>query len=156
VLGPEGVPIVTDPQKAERFPELAVMSVMAHGRGDVQTAVKIATLAAQAANAAEALDTDMQALYLDLIETALGEAARKAFAMIPETYQFSGPSFLKGQAVGEARGEANAVLAFLETRGLAPTEEQRQRVLACTDLEQLNSWVRRAVTLSDVDELFSQ
>jgi hypothetical protein len=156
VLGPEGVPVVTDPQKAERFPELAVMSVMAHGRGDVQTAVKLATLAAQAANAAETLDMDMHALYLDLIETALGEAARKAFEMLPETYKFQGPTYLKGQAVGEARGEAKAVLAFLEARGLAPTEQQRQRILACADLEQLNTWVRKAVTLVDVEELFAQ
>ena len=168
VLGPQGVPLVTDPQKAQRFPELAVMSVMAHGRGDVQTAVKIATLAAQAANAAETLDTDMQALYLDLIETALGEAARKAFEMIPETYKFQGPTYLKGRTEGhtegrtegrtegQALGEAQAVLTVLEARGLAPTAEQRQRILACTDLEQLNTWVRKAVTLADVEELFEQ
>ncbi len=152
VLGPKGVPLVTDPQKAQRFPELAVMSVMAHGRGDVQTAVKLATLAAQAAQATESLDPDTQALYLDLIETALGEAARKAFAMLPETYQFSGPSYLRGKAEGEAK----AVLTFLEARGLAPTEQQRQRILACDDLEQLNIWVRKAVTLVDVEELFAQ
>ena len=41
VLGPEGVPVVTDPQRAQHFPELAVMSVMAHGNGDVDTAVKL-------------------------------------------------------------------------------------------------------------------
>jgi hypothetical protein len=156
VLGPDGVPVVTDPQKAQQFPELAVMSVMAHGRGDVQTAVKLASLAAQAAQSTEFLDSDTQALYLDLIETALGEAARKAFAMLPETYQFTGPSYLKGEAVGEARGEAKAVLAVLEARGLVPTEQQRRRILDCTDLKQLNSWVRNAVTLVDVEELFTQ
>src|SRR5664280_367446 len=62
VLGPEGVPIVSDPDKAKKYPELAVMSVMAHGRGDVQTAVNLAALAAQAA---QGLDADMHALYLD-------------------------------------------------------------------------------------------
>jgi hypothetical protein len=164
VLGPEGVPVVTDPQKALRFPELAVMSVMTHGQGDVDTAVKLASLAAQAAQATQTLDSDMQALYLDLIESALGEAARKAFAMLPETYQFTGPSYLKGEAVGEARGKAEgkaegkaqAVLAVLEARGFYPTEQQRQRILACTDLEQLNTWVRKAVALVDVEELFAQ
>jgi hypothetical protein len=156
VLGPDGVPVVTDLQKAQQFPELAVMSVMAHGRGDVQTAVKLASLAAQAAQSTESLDSDTQALYLDLIETALGEAARKAFAMLPETYQFTGPSYLRGKTEGEARGEANAVLAVLEARGLVPTEQQRQRILDCTDLKQLNSWVRSAVTLVDVEELFAQ
>ena len=107
---------------------------------------------------------DMQALYLDLIETALGEAARKAFEMIPETYKFQGPTYLKahakglaeGRTEGQALGEAQAVITVLEARGLAPTEQQRQRILACTDLEQLNTWVRKAVTLIDVEELFTQ
>ena len=164
VLGPEGVPVVTDPQKAQYFPELAVMSVMAHGHGDVDTAVKLASLAVEATRATQALDSDMQALYLDLIETALGEAARKAFAMLPETYQFTGPSYLRGKAEGKAEGEARgkaegeaqAVLAVLEARELTPTEQQRKRILACTDLEQLNTWVRKAVTLVDVEELFAQ
>jgi hypothetical protein len=49
-----------------------------------------------------------------------------------------------------------AVLAVLEARGLVPTEQQRERVLACADLEQLNTWVRKAVTLVDVEELFAQ
>jgi hypothetical protein len=129
---------------------------MAHGHGDVPTAVKLATLAAQAAQSTESLDSDMQALYLDLIETALGEAARKAFAMLPETYQFSGPSYLRGEAAGKALGEAEALLTVLEARGLAPTEQQRERILACTDLDQLNAWVRKAISLSDVEELFAQ
>jgi hypothetical protein len=80
--------------------------------------------------------------------------------MLPETYQFTGPSYLRGKAEGEARGEARgeakAVLAVLEARGLVPTEQQRERVLACADLEQLNTWVRKAVTLVDVEELFAQ
>ena len=62
----------------------------------------------------------------------------------------------EGEARGKAEGEAQAVLAVLEARGLTPTEQQRQRVLACTDLEQLNSWVRKAVTLVDVEELFAR
>ena len=60
------------------------------------------------------------------------------------------------RAEGEAQGEARAVLTFLEARGLTLTEQQRQRILTCTDLEQLNTWVRKAVTLIDVEELFTQ
>jgi len=161
VLGPDGVPIVTDAGKAQRFPELAVLSVMAHGQGDVQIAVNIAQVAAAAA---ADLASDKQALYLDLIEAALGEAARKAFEMLPETYQFQGPSYLRGRseghaeghAEGEAKGEAKAVLAVLEARGIAVTDQQRQQILECNELERLNTWVRKAVTLTDVNELFEQ
>jgi len=161
VLGPDGVPVITDAEIAHRFPELALLSVMAHGQGDVQTAVNIARVAAAAASD---LASDSQALYLDLIESALGEAARKAFEMLPETYKFQGPSYLrgkaegeaKGKAEGEARGKAEGILAVLEARGIAATEEQREQILACTDLERLSACVRKAVTLADVDELFAQ
>jgi hypothetical protein len=157
VLGPEGVPVVTDSHRARQFPELAVLSVIAHGQGDVQTAVNIAQVAAAAA---ADLDSDNQALYFDLIESALGEAARKAFEMLPETYQFQGPSYLRGRAEGKAEGkaegEAKSVLAVLEARGVAITEMQRQKILQCTDGDLLNAWVRKAVTLTDVTELFEQ
>jgi len=46
VVGPQGVPIITDVVRARQDPELAVLSVMAHGRGDVETAAKIAYAAA--------------------------------------------------------------------------------------------------------------
>jgi hypothetical protein len=130
---------------------------MAHGHGDVQTAVNIAQVAAAAA---VDLDSDNRALYFDLIEAALGEAARKAFEMLPETYQFQGPTYLRGRtegkAEGKAEGEAGAVLAVLDTRGISITEQQRQQILECADLVRLNAWVRRAVTLTDVNELFEQ
>ena len=155
VVGPDGIPVVTDEALARRFPELAVLSVMAHGEGNVETAVTVARVAAAAATE---LDSDKQALYLDLIETALGEAARKAFEMLPQNYQFQGPSYRRGLAEGlaegEARGEARSVLAVLEARGVTVTEEQRARILGCDDLERLGLWVRRAATVADASELF--
>jgi hypothetical protein len=98
--------------------------------------------------------SEKQALYLDLIEAALGEAARKAFEMLPQNYQFQGPSYRRGLAEGEARGEARSVLAVLEARGIVVTEEQRARILGCDDLERLGLWVRRAATVADASELF--
>lgn len=37
VVGPEGIPIIADVERARREPELAVLSVMAHGRGEPST-----------------------------------------------------------------------------------------------------------------------
>jgi hypothetical protein len=111
-----------------------------------------------AAAVAERLDSDRQALYLDLIEAALGEAARKAFEMLPQNYQFQGPSYRRGRAEGLAEGEvrceARSVLAVLEARGTMITEEHRGRILQCEDLERLDSGVRVAATLTDAKELF--
>jgi hypothetical protein len=46
-------------------------------------------------------------------------------------------------------------LTLLEARGLQVTAAQRERVLACTDLAQLEAWVRKAVTVKTTGELFT-
>jgi len=63
--------------------------------------------------------------------------------------------FSQGRAEGEASGEAKALLAVLATRGVDVPESARQRITACADPDQLESWVRRAVTITDIDELFA-
>lgn len=167
VVGPRGVPVVTDPERAKRDPELAVLSVMAHGRGDVETAVQIAL---SAAAAAAPLDEDTRVLYFDVIDAALSEAARKAFEMLPENYEFQGPTYKKarseglrdgrleglrdGRLEGQVSMAAANVLEFLEARGLSVSDEVRQRVHASSDLEQLRHWIRRAAVVTSADELF--
>jgi hypothetical protein len=155
------VPIITDPERAKRDPELAVLSVMAHGHGDVETAVKIAL---SAASATAELEEDTRVLYFDLIESALSDAARKAFAMLPTGYEFQGPTFKKGKIEGKAEGKlegklegkAEAVLTILQTRGLVPTEAQRERILASHDLDSIKAWIARAVTTPSVEALFDE
>lgn len=165
VIAPKGVPVVTDVERAKQDPELAVLSAMAHGHGDVQTAVRIALTAAAATMA---LDEDRRVLYCDLIEAALGQAARKAFAMLPESYKFQSPTFKKGMREGKLEGKlegkaegqramaAAAVFDVLEARKLAIGEPARERVSACKDLEQLRRWLRRAAVVTSAEQLFEQ
>jgi hypothetical protein len=56
---------------------------------------------------------------------------------------------------GEAKGEAKAVLAFLDARGIEVPDELRERIVGCTDLEQLDIWVRRAATARTAQDLFA-
>jgi hypothetical protein len=162
VVGPEGVPVITEPDRAAREPQLAVLSVMAHGRGaDVQTAVAIASAAAAAA---AGLPEALRMLCFALIESSLGEAARKSFEMLPQGQQFFSETMrksfaegeAKGQARGEAKGEAQALLRVLDRRGLAVSNDQRERILACTDIATLEGWLDKAVTASSTDELFAE
>lgn len=62
--------------------------------------------------------------------------------------------FSQGEAKGEAQGEAKAVLAVLAARGIAVPDDARERIESCTDLDQLDEWVRRSVTAESVKELF--
>ncbi|WP_245681874.1 hypothetical protein [Actinomadura kijaniata] len=62
--------------------------------------------------------------------------------------------FSQGRTEGKAEGEAEALLTFLEARGVEIPHDARERILSCTDLDQLNTWLRRAVAATSAAELF--
>jgi hypothetical protein len=53
----------------------------------------------------------------------------------------------------EARAKAKALLAVVEARGVEVPDEFRARILDCTDLDQLDIWIRRGVTADKIDDL---
>jgi hypothetical protein len=62
--------------------------------------------------------------------------------------------FDKGFDKGRAAEKAADVLIFLEARGLAVSDAQRARIVGTNDMELLGRWVRRAATVSAVEDLF--
>ena len=60
----------------------------------------------------------------------------------------------EGREAGRAEGEAAALLEVLATRGIAVPEDVRERITECTDVDQLRTWVRRAVTIESIEGLF--
>ncbi len=60
----------------------------------------------------------------------------------------------EGHAEGRAQEAGRAVVAVLEARGLAISAEHRTRILACTSIDVLEAWIRRAVTVASVEDLF--
>lgn len=46
------------------------------------------------------------------------------------------------------------MFAVLDARGIEVSEAARTRITDCTDLDQLDIWVRRAATAEKVDDLF--
>jgi len=155
VLGPDAVPVVTDPEQARAAPEVTVLSAMAHGRGDAGEAIAKAFFAAAAG-----LDEDRRVSYADLVLSSLNEAARRKLEeMMSSGYQYQSEFALKyvakGREEGKREGKAQAVLAVLEARSLAIPDEVRERVLASTDLGELDRWLRRAAVVSDARDLFA-
>ena len=61
----------------------------------------------------------------------------------------------KGRQEGLLEAKAQAVLAFLEARGLEVPAEVRERVLASTDVAELDRWIRRAASVGDARELLA-
>lgn len=60
----------------------------------------------------------------------------------------------QGRAGGKAEGKAEAILAVLDERCILVSSENRERILGTTDLELLNDWIRRAISVPSADELF--
>ncbi|MFH8451115.1 hypothetical protein ACH4CD_17925 [Streptomyces fungicidicus] len=62
----------------------------------------------------------------------------------------------EGKAEGEAKGEAKGILRVLEVRGIPLTDDVRQRIASCTDLDRLNDWLDRSGTVERVEDLFTE
>jgi hypothetical protein len=112
----------------------------------------------------EGLDVERGLLYWDLVLLSLSKATRAALEelMAAGKYEYQS-DFAKthraqgkaeGIVAGEVKGEATAVLTFLDARGIAVTAEHKSRILACSDLTVLERWIRKAVSVTTADELF--
>jgi hypothetical protein len=137
-------------------PEVAVLSAMAHGKSEAAEAIGMAFFS----GAAEGLDEERRAVYGDLVPSSLNAAARRRLeAMMKSGYEFQSEFargyVAKGRQEGIVEAKAQAVLAFLEARGLEVSVEVRERVLASTDLDELDRWIRRAAVISDATELLA-
>ncbi|WP_196776932.1 hypothetical protein [Haloechinothrix halophila] len=151
VIGPHGIPLVNDPSQASQNPELAVLSAMAHGGDPGGEKVLSALLAGL-----QTVDDDLAKLYADQVMAALPTAAQACWEdmMAIGTYEYQSDFARRYYGQGRAEGEANALFAVLEARGIAVPDDARARITACTDIEQLETWVRRAVSVNSVEELF--
>jgi predicted transposase YdaD len=175
VVGSRSVPEVTDAATAMADPELAVFSVLAHGRdADVTKSVQIA-LVAMAASVN--LDANRSLLYVDLIHHALSDAAVKALqAMNPENYEFQSEfarryvaqgkaegkvegkaegkaeGKIEGRAEGELLGKAELVIKQLTLKfgSLPETLSARIRTASVADIE---SMAERLITARTLDEV---
>jgi hypothetical protein len=61
-----------------------------------------------------------------------------------------------GEARGEARRAAHAIVRTLERRGLAVGEDLRARLAACTDLDLLDALFDRAFEVARAEDLFER
>src|SRR5690606_4865959 len=84
VLGPREVPVVTDPARAGRCPELAVLSAMAHGLHPEREKIFVAML-----EALRSVDAAHATRYHDLVFAALPAVARHHLEkLMTTTYEY--------------------------------------------------------------------
>ena len=61
----------------------------------------------------------------------------------------------EGREEGRVEDRAKITLRILELRGIPVPDAVRERVQACTDLENLTVWSERAVHATTADDLFA-
>jgi hypothetical protein len=152
VCGPDQVPVIADAEDARRSPEVAVLSAMAHGGSPDGVEVLEALLAAL-----KVVDHDHASLYADVLLAVLPAAARDYLEaqMVIAGYEYQSDFAKRYFSAGVAQGEARAILGVLDARGIAVPDDVREQIAACTDRDLLDTWVRRAATATDVQELFA-
>ncbi len=161
VVGPDRVPVVTEPADAERSPELAVLSAMAHGAEQGHGEKVLSALLA----GLRSIDDEHLTRYHDLVLAALPAAARACLEdmMTAGTYEYMSDFVRRnvnqgraeGRVEGRVEGKADALLSMLAARGIEVPEDAKARITSCTDLDQLDAWITRAVAIDTVDELFA-
>jgi hypothetical protein len=151
VLGRNAVPVVTDPGEAARRPELAVLSAMAHGEGELGAAIAAAVMPA-----IRGLDDERARFYGDLVLTSLNEAARTALEAMMKGYEYQSDFVKKCVAQGRAEGEARALLTALRIRGIAVPDATRERILAQKDPDHLNRWLEKAIVATSLAEVMDE
>jgi hypothetical protein len=169
VVGSSDIPVITDPEQAAAAPELAVLSVLAHGKRPGAEYVARAALAA-----CERLDTQAAIHYADFVAAFLGAFAKLALRQIMQTEKknpyFSAEfrkmfddGYVVGEAEGEARGvergkalgKAQSLLKLFRLRGWTTPAEIEARVLACQDETQVDRWIDRVLVVGALDEVFT-
>ncbi|MBX9389332.1 hypothetical protein ACFPZ0_13070 [Streptomonospora nanhaiensis] len=156
VLRPDQTPVVVDQETAVAVPELAVLSAAAHGNEN-EKALLACAYALRALK-----DTTVFTLYYEFVDNALSaDASRTWEALVTSrTYtfksEFANKFLAEGEAKGKAEGKAESILAVLEARGLDASDSVRRRITACGDPDQLDTWIRRAATVTSVADLFEK
>jgi hypothetical protein len=161
VIGPGQVPVVCDAQVARELPELSVISAILHHDDPAQQEIFVCL-----GVALMAVGTGLGRQYYDLVFAELPEPVRPylqeiVMKSLTTEYrsEYNRAIFAEGEAVGEARGEARgeakAIMTVLDARGFTLSEDVRARIAGCTDLDQLDTWLRRVGSITNVNDLFT-
>lgn len=117
----------------------------------------------------QSVNDEWARLYADVVNAALPEAARRYLEelMATQTYEYQS-SFarkyytqgrdegrVEGRDEGRVEGEAKTVLAMLEARGIEVTDDVRAQLAERLEVDDVDVWVRRAMTATSAEDLLT-
>ncbi|GAA3664381.1 hypothetical protein GCM10022224_030580 [Nonomuraea antimicrobica] len=154
-------PLIVDVEQAVENIGLAVISAITQSEHP-----RFKEVAATLQRALGHIDPKQAWRYARYINLSLEGDAQKEWdrGMKLETYPYQGEyaeglwagGKQEGRIEGKIEGEAESVLKILNTRGIAVSEEVRERVLGCQDPETLDVLLQRSIVVRSGDELFAE
>lgn len=85
---------------------------------------------------------------LGRVADALGPEAKEAYLTTADMLE------ARGELKGELKGEAKSILRILKNRDIPVDGHSRDRIASCTDVETLDTWLDRSVTITEITQLF--
>ncbi|MFI7002655.1 hypothetical protein [Nocardia sp. NPDC050175] len=164
VLGPDNVPVVTDPAIAAADVPLATLSAMTHAKDPCIDAI-LKSLAA----ALRGIDEEDAHVFAELTELGLGigqaaETWRHLMSLDPSFFRSETSQRLReegrtvGLAEGLTKGKTKAVvrsiLDILDARSIEVPPDAHLRITSCEDQDVLRAWLRRSATVPNAADLF--
>jgi hypothetical protein len=151
VIGPAVIPVVTDEAEAQACPELAVLSVIAHGHEPGSEVIGTVALAA-----CNRLDNHTSSLYADLIYANLNEIARAALEAIMQQHNYTYQSEFAKKYVAEGREEGYRELLRKQLQQrFGPLPADATTRLDQADADTLETWAGRVLTATSLADVFA-
>lgn len=69
-------------------------------------------------------------------------------------YEFVAEMRRQGREEGRKTGQSESILRILENREIVVDAHIRGRITSCGDMETLDAWFDRALTITEISELF--
>lgn len=159
VIGPRQIPRTLSIERAREVPALAVLAIVAHGRGP--EARQLGSIAWAAVRPLVDRGDELGMLYLDVMLAYLDPRVLEQILeddMMILGYEPISPYFKRRDAEvfakGRARGMARMLERLMERQGLDPTDEQRRSIVSCNDPDTLQHWFDRALGATNATEIF--
>lgn len=161
VIGPSDVEPLHDVETAKADIVYAVLAALARRlESDIEKSLSVL------AEALDSFDTETAQFWAEYTEAGLGKGCTREFwRNIMTTMPYKYPSQMRlmaheagreeGLEEGLLKGEMNALFVVLDGRGIELSARDRERIETCTDAELLRTWLSRAATAADAEELFT-
>lgn len=158
MLGPHNVPLVTDPDLASADIPLATLSAITHAEdAGVDAIPRALAEALHGLGDEEDLHVFAELTELGLANTAAADTWSKLMSVDLSFYRSKTSQRLRaeGRAEGRLEDVIDKILRLLHTRGIAVPAAAEERIRSCADLDVLDRWFDRAITASNIAEVFA-